>query len=173
MLLCSPNGYLHAEACRELAVLVEHVVAGVLQPPISCSNQCISCKQLALQNGCADDGVQSTLSWSRAVRKGTVIATTYQFFSRLSVCSGCIVLCPCCHISLYFSSGRRKLCGSSCFYNTMYRCCLRPNCQTSAVLLSPPKESIWSADLWCKAELDTSDLHQQYVPTIPCPQLLH
>lgn len=29
VLLCSLSGYLHAEACRELAVLVEHVVAGV------------------------------------------------------------------------------------------------------------------------------------------------
>ena len=30
VLLCSLNGYLHVEACRELAVLVERVVAGVL-----------------------------------------------------------------------------------------------------------------------------------------------
>lgn len=30
VLLCSLNGYPHAEACRELAVLVEHVVVGAL-----------------------------------------------------------------------------------------------------------------------------------------------
>lgn len=30
VLLCSLNGYPHAEACRELAMLVERVVAGVL-----------------------------------------------------------------------------------------------------------------------------------------------
>lgn len=30
VLLCSPSGYLHASARRELAVLVEHVVAGLL-----------------------------------------------------------------------------------------------------------------------------------------------
>jgi len=77
VLLCSQHGYLHAEARRELAVLVEHVVAGVLQPPISCSNQSISCKQLALQDGCAGDCLQSALSGNSTVLKGVVIATTY------------------------------------------------------------------------------------------------
>lgn len=129
-----------------------------------CSEQRLSCKQAAPQHGCADCAVQSAWRGNRPYIRTQQLQQTPPAVAVL-LCAPAVTS-PC-----VFSQeeGTVDLC--SC--DTTYRCCLRPNHQTTAALLFPPQESIWSVDLWLKAQLDTSDVHQQDVPTRAWPQLLH